>query len=248
VAEAERVITCSVFMRDDVAAAFGADPERLDLIANEVDLTPFSIPAPVSRPEGRPLILFAGRLQYEKGVQTLLDAMPVIARQVPGVRLAVAGDGTYRPALEEHAAELRLNGQVRFEGFVDEQRLRTLYSSADVAVIPSLYEPFGLVTLEAMASGTPVVAADTGGLPEIVEHEVSGLLFPPGDADELARAATRLLLDPSLSERLAKEARSALAARGSWHVAAARTAETYRRAMGAVLGARTQPLRVVRGV
>ena len=250
VSEAQWVIACSAFMRDDVAGELGADPERLDLIANEVDLTPFSTPASSLRPQvwpaDRPMVLFAGRLQYEKGVQTLLDAMPLIARRVPGAGLIVAGDGTYRPALEEHATRLGLNGQVRFEGFVDEHRLRSLYRSADLAVVPSLYEPFGLVALEAMASGIAVVAADTGGLREIVEHDVSGLLFPPGDARALARAVARVLRDASLSERLATEARNALAARGSWSDAAASTAETYRRAIAAASAADPPRLRLVR--
>jgi glycogen synthase len=96
--------------------------------------------------------------------------------------------------------------------------------------------------LEAMASGTPVVAANTGGLREILTDEVTGLLFSPGDAAALARAVSRVLKDRALGERLAREARSALATRGSWSSAAARTAETYR---GAIDSARAPRLRVV---
>ena len=250
VSEANRVVTCSAYMREEVAAALGADEASLDLIPNQVDLSPFTPPAPSLRPsvwpEDRPLILFAGRLEYEKGVQTALDALPEIERHVPGVGLVVAGDGTYRSVLEAHARRLRLD--VRFEGFVDERRLRSLYRSADLAVVPSLYEPFGLVALEAMASETPVVVADAGGLREFVEHDVSGLRFRPGDARGLARAAVRVLRDPALAARLAREARSALEARGSWGTAAARTAETYGRAVADAREARPLPLRVVRDV
>lgn len=252
VAEAERVITCSAFMRDEVVGALGADEERLDLIPNQVDLAPFSPPAPSLRPElwprERPLILFAGRLEYEKGVQTALDALPEIERRVPGVGLIVAGDGTYRRSLEARAAGLGLNGQVRFVGFVEETRLRALYRSADLAIVPSLYEPFGLVTLEAMASGTPLVVAEVGGLREIVQHGVTGLRFRPGDASELARAAAKVLRDPALGARLAREARSALAARGSWRAAAARTADTYRLAITHARGSEPRRLRAVRDV
>jgi glycogen(starch) synthase len=250
VSVSDRDITCSAFMRDEVITALGADEELLDLIPNQVDLTPFSPPAPSLRPglwpENRPLILFAGRLEYEKGVQTLLDAFPVIERRVPGVGLLVAGEGTYRPALEARAERLGLDGQVRFEGFVEESRLRSLYRTADLAIVPSLYEPFGLVTLEAMASGTPVVVADAGGLCETVEHGVSGLRFAPGDAGGLARAVTRVLRDPSLAASLAREARSALEARASWSGAAARTAEAYGRAIEHADGSAT--LRAVRNV
>lgn len=252
VSEAERVITCSAFMRDEVVGALGADEERLDLIPNQVDLAPFSPPAPSLRPElwpgERPLILFAGRLEYEKGVQTALDALPEIERRVPGVGLIIAGDGTYRRSLEARAASLGLDGQVRFEGFVDESRLRALYRSADLTIVPSLYEPFGLVTLEAMASGTPLVVAEVGGLREIVQHGVTGLRFRPGDARGLARAATKVLRDPALGARLAREARSALAARGSWRAAAARTADSYRLAIAHAKGSEPRRLRAVRDV
>ena len=234
VSQAERVIACSAFMREEVAGALGANDGKLDLIPNQVDLEPFSAPASSVRdslwPEDRPLILFAGRLEFEKGVQTALEALPLIDRGAPGAGLVVAGDGTYRAALERRVRELGLDHRVRFEGFVDERRLRSLYRSADVALVPSLYEPFGLVALEAMASETPVVVADTGGLREFVDDGVSGLRFAPGDPRALAEAVTRVLLDPGLGARLAREARSALDARGSWRTAAARTAETYRRA------------------
>jgi glycogen(starch) synthase len=145
---------------------------------------------------------------------------------------------------------LGLGDTVRFEGFVDEDGLRSLYRSAQSTIVPSLYEPFGLVTLEAMASGTPVVASDTGGTREIVEHEVSGLLFPPGDAGGLAEAVLRVLRDRDFGDRLASEARSILATRGSWSSAASRTAESYQRAIDAAASGRRPRLRVVteRGV
>lgn len=251
VAESERVIACSAFMRREVASTLGADEERLDQIPNQVDLSPFSPPAPSVRsslwPADRPLMLFAGRLEYEKGVQTALDAMSEIDRRHPGTGLIVAGDGTYRSALEEQARRLGIERMVRFEGFVDEVRLRSLYRSVDLAIVPSLYEPFGLVALEAMASETPVVVADTGGLREFVEHEVSGLRFETGDPLALADAVTRVLRDPALAERLARDARSALETRGSWTTAAVRTAETYLRA-AATSDATRLPLRVVRDV
>jgi glycogen(starch) synthase len=235
-----------------VTAALGAEEEQLDQIPNQVDLSPFSPPAPSVRsslwPEERPLMLFAGRLEYEKGVQTALDAMSEIDRHSPGAGLIVAGDGTYRSTLEGQARKLGIAHMVRFVGFVDEARLRSLYRSVDLAIVPSLYEPFGLVALEAMASETPVVVADAGGLREFVEHEVSGLRFETGNPQALADAVTRVLHDPALGKRLAREARSALEARGSWTTAAVRTAETYRRAVEGATEAKPLPLRVVRDV
>jgi glycosyltransferase involved in cell wall biosynthesis len=111
---------------------------------------------------------------------------------------------------------------------VDAGRLGDLYLSSDAVVVPSLYEPFGLVALEAMASGVPVVASDTGGLRELVEDEVTGLRFPPGDHAALARTVVRVLLDPDLARRLGREGRARVAGRDTWAGAASRTAEVYR--------------------
>jgi glycogen synthase len=242
VAEADRVICCSAFMRQEVARVLDVPPQRIDTIPNEVDLGAFA-PVPGTRTElvrdGLPLIVFAGRLEYEKGVQTILEALPMMDRLAPGVSLLVAGTGTYHPTLEARAAALGLDGRVRFLGFVDEGRLRGLYSAADMVVVPSLYEPFGLVALEAMASGTPVLASDTGGLREIVDHEVTGLRFPPGAAGALAREAARVLTDRRLARRLAAGASASLAARASWSGVATRTAEVYRRAVEESRPART---------
>ena len=246
VSQAERVITCSAFMRDQVASSLGADEQRLDLIPNEVDLKPFSDTEKDEGRSERPTILFAGRLEYEKGVQTLLEAMPEIAARMPEARLLLAGNGTYRPELERLTGELKLGDRVSFEGFVDETRLRSLYRTADVAVVPSLYEPFGLVVLEAMAAGTPVVASDTGGLREILTHDGTGLLFPPGDASHLTRTVLRLLGDAALCERLARDAQNALVTRGSWTTAAVRTAETYGHAVDS-FSANSRRLRAVSG-
>ena len=235
VAESERVITCSAFMRNEVAGWLGADEDRLEMIPNEVDVGAFAGNGRSGlRADGDPLVLFAGRLEYEKGVQTLLEAVPLLARAAPRVRVLVAGDGTYRPDLERRARELRLESRVEFLGFVEEEALHAAYQDADVAVVPSLYEPFGLVALEAMAAGTPLVAAETGGLKEIVANGVSGVLFSPGDAAALAEAVLRIRTEPELAARLTQEARSALAARRSWNGAAARTAAAYGRALETV--------------
>jgi glycogen synthase len=231
-ARADRVIACSEHMRREVGDLFNVPMSKVDMIPNEVDSSVLGGDGGggARRWQG-PLILFAGRLEYEKGVQTVLEALPSIERRVPGVGLVVAGAGTYRASLEQRARDIGLDGQVRFAGFVEEADLRSLYRSAALVVVPSLYEPFGLVALEAMASGAPVVAADTGGLREIVEHESTGLRFRPDDPRALADAAVRVLTDPDLARRLAAEARRALAGRRSWAGVAARTVETYRRAI-----------------
>ncbi len=241
---ADRVIACSAYMRREVIDVLETPEDRVVAIPNQIDLTEF---APVGSRgrvrdglgiDGSPLVVFAGRLEYEKGVQTILEALPLVDRWIPGVRLVVAGTGTYRSELEDRCRSLRLGNRVRFEGFVGESRLRDLYGAADLVVIPSLYEPFGLVALETMAAGTPVVAADTGGLREVVEEGVTGLRFAPGDHHSLSQAMVRVLGDGSLARTLAERARDSLAARGSWTGAASATVDVYRKAINSRLPAR----------
>ena len=231
--EAALVITCSEFMREEVRGVFGLPREKVEMIPNEVSRKAFggsgrgrSIRVELGV-DGQPLVLFAGRLEYEKGVQTLIDAVPLLDRSVPGVRVVVAGAGSYRHELERRVRALRLGRRVRFEGFVDERRLRRLYRTADVVVVPSLYEPFGLVAVEAMACRTPVVAANAGGLREIVEQGVTGLRFAPGNARSLAAALRRVLTDRDLATGLVDRAAAALAARPTWDEVADRTAGAY---------------------
>ena len=131
------------------------------------------------------MVLFAGRLEYEKGVQTVLHALERVQDEAGPVVFYVAGVGTYSDELHRMVDELDLADVVRFTGFLEDHELRLHYAAADVAVAPSIYEPFGLVAVEAMACGTPVVVGDTGGLREIVS-DGHGLSFPPQDADELA--------------------------------------------------------------
>jgi glycogen(starch) synthase len=230
VAEADRLITCSSFMTSEVRRVFQVPDDAVETIPNEVDRAAFR-PASPARPPERPTLLFAGRLEHEKGVQVLLRAIPLVARRLPWVRLRVVGRGTYAPDLERLASRLGLVGRVRFDGWVDPERLKELYASVNAVVVPSLYEPFGLVALEAMACAVPVVAADTGGLRELIEDDATGLRFPPGDHAALAAALIRVLSDPDLARRLGRAGRAVVGGRDTWAGAASRTAEVYRLAL-----------------
>ena len=149
----------------------------------------------------RPLVLFAGRLVYYKGVEVLLEA----ARQIPDVVVAVVGTGPDLESLKDKASALGLlHCRVRFLGEISEERLRNLYQRAAMFVLPSVLrsEAFGLVQLEAMASATPVISTDLpSGVPYVNQHEKTGLVVPPGHAQALAEAITRLATDPQTASR-----------------------------------------------
>jgi glycogen(starch) synthase len=231
--EARRVITCSEHMRWEVTRLFELPPDKVDVVPNGVDRhvwTPDPAAAQTARerlaPDG-PLVVFTGRLEWEKGVHTLVEAMPRLRRRHPGLRLVVAGRGTQRDALVEQARRLRVSRSVEFTGWLEEEDLRALVAAADVAVVPSVYEPFGLVALETAALGTPLVVAGTGGLAEVVRDHESGLVVPPLDSAALADAVTELLRDEVLAHRVARAAREVVVRDHDWSALAARTVEVY---------------------
>lgn len=235
--EARRVIACSEYMRKQVGDIFQLPHAKTDVVPNAVATRDFAIPADEvaafrtdATPDSERMVLFAGRLEYEKGVQTVLHALERVQDAVGPVVFYVAGVGTYSDELRRMVDTMGLGDVVRFTGFLEDHELRLHYAAADVAVAPSIYEPFGLVAVEAMACGTPVVVGDTGGLREIVS-DGHGLSFPPQDADELADRLVAVLGDPTLAADLVAKGRRRIAARYDWQTVALRTARVYERAI-----------------
>jgi len=234
--EATRVITCSSFMHDEVRRLFDVPAPQIDIVPNGLDAEAWLAPA-TARVAARmqfagdgPLIVFAGRLVHEKGVQTLLEALPRLRREFPGIRLVVAGAGPLEAELRTSAREL--GSAVRWAGFVPAGELAALLGAADVVVVPSLYEPSGLVALEAAAAGAPLAVADTGGLRDAVEPGITGLRFTPDDAGALGDAVSRLLRDRAPARRMAGRAQQLVRRDRSWAAVAARTTGSYARAAG----------------
>ncbi len=231
---ADRVIACSYYMREQVVDIFGVEEKRVVVIPNGIDpedLHPQDeselerLRAEFAAPDER-LVLLIGRLVYEKGFQLALEAMPKVISDVPGTRFLVAGSGTHEAELHKQADELGLGDHGTFLGWIGDDVLHKLYRIADVCVVPSIYEPFGLVALEAMASGCPCIVADTGGLREVVPHEEVGLRFRARDPEALAEVAIRVLSDDELGRRLVAEAYEHLR-RFDWNDIAEQTAAVY---------------------
>jgi glycogen(starch) synthase len=229
---ADRVIVCSHYMRGHVADVFGIEESAVTVIPNGIDpadLVPVddleALRARFAGPEDK-LVLLIGRLVYEKGFQVALDALPRVIRRVGSVRFLVAGSGTHEAELKRQAADLGLTGHGTFMGWIGDDVLHSLYRIADLCVVPSIYEPFGLVALEAMASGCPCIVADTGGLREVVPSSDVGLRFRSRDPRSLGRMMERVLTDEALRDRVVAEA-SVHVRRFDWTDVAARTAEVY---------------------
>ena len=226
VSESDALITCSASMRDEVNRLFGYDAADITVIHNGIDIRTWPF-AERARTSGPAELLFAGRLEYEKGVQDLLAALPRIRRSHPGTTLTIAGDGTQRDWLMEQARKHRVGKAVRFVGPVDHTELVTLMHRCDAIVLPSRYEPFGIVALEAAATGVPLIVTTAGGLGEAVREPDTGLTFEPADVAGLAAAVRATLSDPGAAAQRALRARARLTAEFSWAEVAERTASVH---------------------
>ena len=229
---AERLITCSAYMREHVADIYGLEESRITVIPNGIDpseLVPVddldALRARFAEPDER-LVLLVGRLVYEKGFQLALEALPGLIERLGNVRFIVAGSGTAEHELRQQARELGLDEYGSFLGWIGDDVLHSLYRIADLTVVPSIYEPFGLVALEAMASGCPCLVADTGGLREVVPNEDVGLRFRSRDPNSLGQMAERLLTDERLRDRLVAEASEHVLS-FDWADVARQVAEVY---------------------
>jgi len=239
----EQLITCSAYMREHVADIYGLEEDRVAVVANGIDpseLVPVddlaSLRASFAQPHEK-LVLLVGRLVYEKGFQLALEALPSLIERVPGTRFIVAGSGTAEEDLRRQASELGLDDHGTFVGWIGDDVLHSLYRIADLTVVPSIYEPFGLVALEAMASGSPCLVSDTGGLREVVPNEDVGLRFRSRDPVSLGQMAERLLTDSELRDRLVAEASEHVLA-FDWADVARQVQDLYGKTLAAAVPAR----------
>lgn len=234
--EAWRLIVASRYMAGQLADFFHIPSDKLDIIPNGVDASIYQrfgyaeLAAFRRRFAGEDevIVFHVGRLVHEKGVPTLVAAAPAILAEFPNVRFVIAGRGPMYAALQEIAAGLGVSRAFDFVGFVSDDDRDRLYRVADVAVFPSLYEPFGIVALEAMAAGTPVVVSTTGGLAEVVEDHETGLTHEPGNPESLAWTVRRVLRHPDEAETWAKTALDKARTLFSWHHVAGETARAYK--------------------
>jgi glycogen(starch) synthase len=238
--QADRLIAPTKFMVDQLVTGFELPPELVARIPNGIDPdrwkpSPDVVGAdtPVKREQ---LVLSWGRVQFEKGFQVLARSMATVRMRVPGVECTIAGRGSYQPELQAQIDVEGVSDIVHIAGFVNDSELRLLTQRAGCVVIPSLYEPFGLVALEALAAGAPLVVARTGGLAELIEGTDAGLTFEPGRPDDLANCIERVLTDQFLADELTRNARDLIERKYSWKAIAGATARVYATSIAAHQG------------
>jgi len=204
--ESSKVICCSNYMASQISETFNVPREKICVIRNGVNVSKFDIKIDVQAVRKRyakpneKIVVYVGRLVHEKGVHVLIGAVPKVLDVLPNVKFVIVGEGGMKEYLLKEAWDFGVSHHVFFTGFIDKSMLVSIYKASDVAVFPSLYEPFGITALEAMAAKAPVVVSDTGGLAEIVEHDRTGVKFFANNVGSLAWSITRILLDPSYAE------------------------------------------------
>jgi len=230
--ESWRVICCSQYMADHVCWLFSLPHDKVEAIPNGVDVAEFvgtfnkaSFRSLYATPNEK-IVLFVGRLVYEKGASLLVEAMPHILSRV-NAKFVFVGEGYMKDQLRSRAQQLGLTEKAYFTGYVDEKTLRQLYRIADVCAFPSLYEPFGIVALEAMAARVPTVVADTGGLSEVVEHDKTGVKVYNNNVDSLAWGVIKVLTDPKYADSLKANASRKILELYSWNQIAVQTRKVY---------------------
>ncbi|NLW44846.1 MAG: glycosyltransferase family 4 protein [Syntrophomonadaceae bacterium] len=231
--DSECIVCCSNYMRNEIQSLFNPNPSRITVIPNGASMNRYRVTdfPPDQEFEGiargEPVVFYIGRLVPEKGVSILIRAFRLVLQSIPSAKLVIAGRGPQGPELQRLAAELGLGDRVWFAGYISDDLRDRIYRRANVAVFPSLYEPFGIVALEAMASGTPVVVSDVGGLAEIVVDGETGLKVNPLNEANLASALIRVLSDPRLANRLRSQALKVITEKYNWDKIGAKTSQVY---------------------
>ncbi|HDN79134.1 MAG: glycosyltransferase family 1 protein [Chloroflexi bacterium] len=235
--EAWRVICCSKHMAWEVREYFQVPEDKIDVIPNGistdrfdrwegVDLTAFR--NMYALPEER-IVFYVGRLVHEKGVHILIEAIPHVLARFPAAKFVIAGTGPMAGHLRHRAWELGVSQKVLFTGFIPDEDRDRLFKIADVAVFPSLYEPFGIVALEAMAARCPVVVSEVGGLKEVVRHSETGITVYPDNVESLVWGILHTLEHPEWTRARVENAYREVVEKYNWDRIARMTVRVYRR-------------------
>lgn len=228
-----KVICNSDYMKQEIHNQFQAPFDNIHVIPNGVDINKFDgIACDMEArrqfaADDEKLVMFVGRLVSEKGIYVLLDAIPTILMRYPKVKFVIAGKGPEMDNLRDRSFRLCIYDKICLPGFISDEMLSKLYKCADIAVFPSLYEPFGIVALEGMVARIPVVASDTGGLNQLVEHRVNGMKFEAGNSYRLSEVILELLTNPDLVDSITRTAFESVERSYRWDGIALKTREVY---------------------
>ena len=235
--ESAEVIVNSNYMKCEMQRLFGLPFEKVSVIPNGINMSMFNgvekdydFRRKVAL-DSEKIIMYAGRLVYEKGIQHLISAAPKILSGYNDTKFVIAGAGGMLNELKAQVDYLGISNKVYFTGKLAYKDLCKMYKVADVAVFPSTYEPFGVVALEAMYAGVPTVVSDIGGLNEIVDHGINGMKSYAGNANSIADSVLSVLYDSKLADNISKNAKAKVKNVYNWNKIAQDTHFVYQKAI-----------------
>ncbi|MGI6776825.1 MAG: glycosyltransferase family 4 protein [Acetivibrionales bacterium] len=231
--ESWRVVVNSQYMKNEVKQLFQLPENKIRLVPNGIDINKFE--GYIRDQEFRrrfaldneKIVLFVGRLVNEKGAQILLDSVPKVLKYYYDVKFVIAGKGPQYDYLRGRAMDMNICQKVYLTGYVSDEDLCRLYKCADIAVFPSLYEPFGIVALEGMLADVPVVVSDTGGLGDIVSHGVDGMKAYTGNANSLADCILEILFNPEKADEMRKRAMEKVVSKYNYDIISGQIIDIY---------------------
>lgn len=235
--EAWRIIVCSEYMKREVINVFNLPSDKIDVIPNGIN--PIDLSKPIDTVKTRrkyaedweKIVLFVGRLVHAKGIHIFVEAGIDLLKRRDDVKFVVVGDGVLREDMMRIVSERGISHKFFFTGFISDNDLNDLYRVCDVTVFPSLYEPFGIVALEAMSAAKPVIVSDVGGLSNLVVDGFNGLKTPPNNPYILSRVIEKVISDPEFAEYLGRNGFHHVYKNYTWDKIADMTLKTYSRVM-----------------
>lgn len=231
--ESAGTIVCSYYMKDQLQTIFNVPAGKIFVLPNGVETEKFDLNFDqwnfrrIFAHDHEKLVMSVGRMVPEKGFQTLADAALRVLQNYQDVKFVIAGKGGMLDSLRARVYRLGISHRVLFMGYMSDEDLNKLFIVSDVAAFPSLYEPFGITAIEAMAAGTPVVVSDTGGFGEIVDHGYTGIKTYAGNPDSLAWGILELLYNPDYAHSIRENAFNKVINVFNWDKIAADTTRVY---------------------
>lgn len=231
--EAWKVVVCSTYMKEEIINTFSIPEDKVWIIPNGVNTEEFDFEFDWLNyrrqfaADDEKIVFFIGRHVFEKGIQLLIDASYGIVQGYSKVKFIIAGKGPMTEELKSRVRNMGLEGRFVFTGYMNNESRDKLYKVSNVVVLPSLYEPFGIAAIEAMAAGCPVIVSDTGGFSEIVEHRFNGMKMINGNANSLKDNVLQLLNDEELCKYMRENAYKTVSENYTWSRVADLTVKMY---------------------
>jgi len=230
----DKIIAVSNFTAQNVIDDYAIPPTKIEVIPNGVDLNKFNPKVDGIKMRGslgitdEPVILYVGKLEFNKGIEYLILSFSKIVKQIPNAKLVIVGNGPIKNRLMNLVKQKKLSKSVIFTGKIPSKKLPSIFAASDLFVLPSLMEGFGIVLLEAMACGKPCIATKAGGTEDIIVNGETGFLAPIGDCISLYQAINALLANPDLAQKFGKAGLNRVRKNFTWNIIAKRTINTYR--------------------